>query len=78
MTRSVAMPSYLGALSVGNLYRGFTVVHCFLLQLLEDVCPKDICRLKADRVEIVLVAETKPHGFMNGRMNSIRKVSGHA
>ena len=31
MTRSIARPSYLGALSAGTFYRGFTVGNCHLL-----------------------------------------------
>ena len=36
------MPSYLGALSVGNIYRGFTVGCCFLFECMKMSGAKDV------------------------------------
>ena len=54
MTRSVAIPSYLGALS-GNLIAALLFSTAFYSDCLYPM-------LKADGAERVLVAETRPHG----------------
>ena len=56
MAQSVAIPSYFGALSAANLYCGFTVGRCFLVN--EESSAKNVSSAQSRRSR-ELVAETK-------------------
>ena len=67
MTLSVVKPSHLGALSAGNLYRGFTVGHCFFSDYLKMSSAKDVTTAPNKQTDESLLAETIPHGkLING------------